>query len=83
MKINFHPPKILLWVVTWVMVFSVCFFAIFFISGLLMAVFQVKDFVIMKIHVFISLPISIICSVCWIAKRRSLISEFIDANVGR
>lgn len=83
MKINFEPARFLLWVVTLTMVLFAWLFVIFFMSGILMAIFQVKDSVTMVIYTFFSLPASIACSAYFVAKKRGLISAFIDANTGR
>lgn len=83
MKINFDFAKFLLWAVTAVVVLFVWMFLIFFACGILMAVFQVKDSLVLMVHTYFSLPLSVVCAACFIAKKRDLLAAFIDANTGR
>lgn len=54
-----------------------------FISGLLMAAFQVKDKIVLTVHAFFSLPLSILLTLWFVAVKRGMLASFIDVNTGR
>ncbi len=83
MKINFNPTRVLLWFATVIIVFGIFMFFVFFISGLLMAAFQVKDKIVLTVHAFFSLPLSILLTLWFVAVKREMLASFIDVNTGR
>lgn len=83
MKNNINVTKIFLWVVTVIMVFFVWLFIVFSICGVSMAIFKVKEDLVMAVHTFFSLPVSVVCAACFFAKKHDSLAAFIDANVGR
>lgn len=48
-----------------------------------MAIFKVKEDLVMAVHTFFSLPVSVVCAACFFAKKHDSLAAFIDANVGR
>lgn len=83
MKINFNPTRILLWFATAIIVFGVFMFFVFFINGILMAAFQVRDKIVLTVHAFFSLPLSILLTLWFMVVKRDMLASFIDVNTGR
>jgi len=83
MKINLNPTRILLWFVTAIIVFGIFMFFVFFVSGLLMAIFRVRDDVVLIVHAFLSLPLSLLFTLWFMVVKRDILASFIDANAGR
>lgn len=86
MKINLNPIRILLWFVTAIIVFGIFMFFVFFVffvSGLLMAIFRVRDDVVLTVHAFLSLPLSLLFTLWFMVVKRDILASFIDANAGR
>lgn len=83
MKINLNPTRLLLWFATALIVFGIFMFFVFFFSGLVMAVFKVRDEVVLTVHAFFSLPLSLVLTVWFMVVKRDTLASFIDVNTGR
>ena len=83
MKINLNLTRAVLWFTTVVVVLFVWLFIVFCVCGILMSVFQVKDSLVLMVHAFFSAPLSVVCTVFFVVKKREMFSAIIDANVGR
>lgn len=42
-----------------------------------------KDNLVLMVHAFFSAPLSVVCTVFFVVKKREMFSAIIDANVGR
>jgi len=83
MKINLNPTRLLLWFATAIVVFGVFMFFVFFFSGLIMAVFKVRNEVVLTVHTFFSLPLSLALTIWVMVVKRDMLASFIDVNTGR
>lgn len=65
MKINLNLTRAVLWFATVVVVLFVWLFIVFFVCGILMSVFQVKDSLVLMVHAFFLL-LFLLCVLCFL-----------------
>lgn len=81
-KIKIDPVRAVLWIISIVVVVAVCFFVIFFLSGIFMAVFQVREYTVRLMHSYVSLPSAIALSLICFLRNIKNIRSFVVANSG-
>lgn len=73
--------KFFLWMILIVVVFAMHMMFVFFVSGLLMAIFQLEDGVVRLVYAYFSLPLSVILTIAYSVRNRASIQSYIDSSV--